>query len=93
MTGTELRKVVLDVLKPHQPPIQELASRLTSLRGVEFVNVSLREIDQSTESVKVCIEGPDIGIDAVRKKLEDLGAVIHSIDEVSVSKKRPVSSV
>jgi uncharacterized protein len=43
-------------------------------------------MDQSTESIKVSVEGADITIDTVRKTLEELGAVIHSIDEVTVKK-------
>jgi uncharacterized protein len=57
-----------------------------SLTGVYSVNVSVAEMDQSTESIKVSVEGADITIDAVRKTLEELGAVIHSIDEVTVKK-------
>lgn len=79
---------MLDVLKPHEPPINELASKLASLPGVEHVNISLSEIDQNTESVKVSIEGPEVAIDVVRKNLEELGGVIHSIDDVTVSKKK-----
>ena len=77
----------MDVLKPHEPPIHDLASKLASLHGVDRASVSLAEIDQSTESVKVSLEGTEISIDIVRKSLEELGAVIHSIDEVSVAKK------
>jgi len=75
------------VLKPRDPPIHELASRLASLQGIERANVSLAEIDQSTESIKVSIEGTGIALDSVRKTLEELGAVIHSVDEVSAAKK------
>jgi hypothetical protein len=87
LVGTQITRIVLDVLKPHEPPIQELASRLASLHGIDRASVSLAEIDQSTESVKVSIEGTGIAIDSVRKVLEELGAAIHSIDEVSVTKK------
>ena len=87
MVGTQITRIVLDVLKPHEPPIQELASKLASLHGIDRASVSLAEIDQSTESVKVSIEGTGISIDSVRKVLEELGAVIHSIDDVSVAKK------
>lgn len=87
MATTQIRRILLDVLKPHEPPIHELAAKLASLRGVDQVSISLVEIDQSTESVKVSIEGSDISMDSVRKTLEDLGAVIHSIDQVAVAKK------
>ena len=87
MVGTQVRKVILDVLKPRQPSIQDMASKLASLHGVDNVGVSVVEIDESTESVKVSMEGSDIAMESVRKTMERLGAVIHSIDEVLVSKK------
>jgi len=82
-----VKKVVLDVLKPHQPPIPELASRLVACHGVERVDISLAEIDQNTESIKVLLEGGDVKIDTVKKCIEDMGATIHSIDEVEVVKR------
>ncbi|MBS7650384.1 MAG: DUF211 domain-containing protein [Candidatus Bathyarchaeia archaeon] len=82
-----VKKVVLDVLKPHQPQIPELASRIAACQGVDRVGISLAEIDQNTESIKISIEGSDIKIEMVRKCIEDLGATIHSIDEVEVVKR------
>jgi hypothetical protein len=79
--------VILDVLKPHEPNIPELAARLSSIDGVDGVNISLVEIDQSTESVRITIEGGSINLNHVEKCMKDCGAVIHSIDEVSVGKK------
>jgi hypothetical protein len=87
LVGTQITRIVLDVLKPHEPPIHELASKLASLQGIDRASISLAEIDQSTESIKVSIDGAGIAIESVRKTLEELGAVIHSIDEVSVAKK------
>jgi hypothetical protein len=85
--GTQVKRLVLDVLKPHDPPIYDLASKLASCHGVEDVNVTLAEIDQDTESVKVSLDGADIDIDTVKKCVEDLGASVHSFDEVRVVKK------
>jgi hypothetical protein len=36
----KIRRLVLDVLKPHEPTIIELASQLSELAGVEAVNIS-----------------------------------------------------
>ncbi|MEM2941986.1 MAG: DUF211 domain-containing protein [Candidatus Bathyarchaeia archaeon] len=80
-----VRKVVLDVLKPHQPQIPELASRLVACHGVD--HVSLAEIDQDTESIKVQVEGTDIRIDTLKRCIEEMGATIHSIDEVEVVRR------
>ncbi len=93
MVQSVIRRIVLDVLKPHEPPIHEVASRLVVLTGIDHVNVSLSEIDQSTETVKVAIDGSEISLDSIRKHLEELGAVIHSIDEVTVGRREVVREV
>ena len=77
----------MDVLKPHEPPLPELAARLSSMKGVDGVNISLVEIDQDTESVKITIEGQSINLNHVETTMKDCGAVIHSIDEVAVGKR------
>ena len=84
---TEIKRIVLDVLKPHRPSLIELTQRLSALKGVEGVNCSLDEVDQETETVKVTIEGNAIGYDSVETVLRELGAVIHSIDEVAAGKR------
>jgi hypothetical protein len=70
-----------------------MASKLVVLSGIDNVSVSLAEIDQSTESVKIAIEGQEVNLDSVRKHLEELGAVIHSIDEVKVGKREVTHEV
>lgn len=82
-----VKRLVLDVLKPHEPHLPELALRLSSVDGVDGVNISLVEIDQNTESVKITIEGSNINLDRVKSTIKDCGAVIHSIDEVAVGRK------
>jgi hypothetical protein len=82
-----IKKVVLDVLKPHQPAIPEFATRIVSCNGANRVNVSLAEIDQNTESIKVLVEGSDINLETIRSCIEEMGATIHSIDEVEVARK------
>ncbi|HID17239.1 TPA: hypothetical protein EYP26_02990 [Candidatus Bathyarchaeota archaeon] len=83
-----IRKLVLDVLKPREPPIHELAAKLAACEGVSDVNILLAEIDQSTESVKVSINGDNVNIESVKNCIEELGASIHSIDEVTVARKK-----
>ena len=89
MSGNDpqVKRLVLDVLKPHDPPIYDLATKIASCRGVGDVDVTLAEIDQDTESVKVSIDGTDIDIETIKKCVEDLGASVHSFDEVKVVKK------
>lgn len=84
---TDIKRMVLDVLKPHHPSIIELAKRLSVVEGVLGVNCSLNEVDQETENIKVTIEGNNIDCDAVEEVITESGAVIHSVDSVSAGKK------
>ena len=85
-TEIKIRRLVLDVLKPHSPTLPEFATRLGSLRGVEGVNVVLVEIDKETETLRVTVEGKlDYGV--IRSAIEEWGGVIHSVDEVVAGKR------
>jgi len=77
----------LDVLKPHEPSIIEVAKRLSSLDGVSGVNISLEEVDAQTDSIKITIEGSNIDYKQVKKEINICGASIHSIDGVSAGIK------
>jgi hypothetical protein len=83
----KIRRLVLDVLKPHKPTIVELSKRVSVTKGVFGVNCTLDEVDQETETVKITIEGDDINYNAVVKAIESAGGVIHSIDSVATGKK------
>lgn len=52
-----IRRIVLDILKPHEPKITDMALKLTSLSNIDGVNITVYEIDKETENVKVTIEG------------------------------------
>jgi hypothetical protein len=84
---SDIRRLVLDVLKPHQPSLIELSRRLSELHGVLGVNCTLEEVDQETETVKVTIEGNSIDYEDVEETIRECGAVIHSVDSVSAGKK------
>ena len=84
---TDIKKIVLDVLKPHQPSIVELSRRLAALHGVVGVNCMIDEVDQETESIKITLEGTAIDYEKVEATVRAFGAVIHSIDSVSAGKK------
>lgn len=82
-----LRRLVLDVLKPYEPTVIELSKKLSSIKGVDGVNIVTYEIDKQVENVKITIEGEGFSFKTVSKLLEDLGAAIHSVDEVAAGKK------
>ncbi len=82
-----IRRLVLDVLKPHNPSVVELSEALSHLEGVEGVNVIIYEIDQQVENAKIIVAGNSINFESIKKKLEELGATIHSVDEVAAGKR------
>ena len=82
-----IRRLVLDVLKPHKPSVIELSLVLSDLEGIDGVNIIIYEIDQEVENAKVTIAGNDIDFENIKKKLEEMGATIHSVDEVAAGKR------
>jgi len=78
-----LRRLVLDVLKPlKDPSIVDVALELTKVPGVEAVNITVNEVDVETLSLTVVIEGDNIDFNRVKIVFDEVGAAIHSIDQV-----------
>ena len=79
-----LTRLILDVLKPHEPSIDMLAIELVKLDGanVTGVNITLDEVDIKTQTIKINIEGVSLNYPLIRKKLESLNCAIHSLDQV-----------
>jgi len=79
-----LTRIILDVLKPHEPSIDMLGIELVKLDGanVTGVNITLDEVDVKTQSVKMIIEGKSLNYPLIRRKLESLNCAIHSLDQV-----------
>ena len=83
MENTRVERVVLDVLKPHDPPLTEFATYLGTLDGIERIEVTVMERDQQTESLMICLFGnPDY--EGLRAHMAVKGAAIHSVDAVVV---------
>jgi hypothetical protein len=81
-----LRRLVLDVLKPLDPSIVELVQLLADLEGVDGANISIYEIDRRVENAKITIEGHDLRYEAIVSVIEENGGAIHSIDEVAAGR-------
>ena len=82
----KVRRLVLDVLKPLDPTIIQLAQLLSELPGIEAVNISIYEIDRKVENAKITIEGSDIAYESVVEAIQQNGGSVHSIDEVVAGK-------
>ncbi|HYB59687.1 MAG TPA: DUF211 domain-containing protein [Candidatus Acidoferrales bacterium] len=84
---SQIKRLVLDVLKPHEPTNVEVASAIGDIKDVDGVNLSLYEVDQQTENVKITVEGVNVNYDLVLQTIENLGGVVHSVDEIIAGKK------
>ncbi len=83
-----IKRLVLDVLIPIKgPSIIDIADNLSRVRGVEAVNITVKEVDVETQNIIVVIEGDDIDFSEVKVMIEELGGVIHSVDQVVAGKR------
>ncbi|WP_163339782.1 DUF211 domain-containing protein [Desulfopila sp. IMCC35008] len=83
------RKLILDVLKPHKPNALDFSTALAALGDDYRVTTTVTEVDRVTESTIVTIEGNNLCFDDIKSTIEQLGASIHSIDEVEVHGSSP----
>src|SRR5659263_563556 len=84
---SQIKRLVLDVLKPHEPTNVEVASAIGDLQDVDGVNLSLYEVDQQTENVKITVESPNVNYDLVQQTIENLMGVVNSVGEIIAGKK------
>ena len=80
-----VKRVVLDVLKPHLPNALEFSRTIAGLGEDYCVRLTVIEVDERTETLQVVIVGGDIDFEAVQASINNMGGSIHSIDEVEVS--------
>lgn len=77
-----IRRLVLDVLKLHEPDLTELASIIWKIDCVDGVNITLIEVDSKTENIKIVLVGRNLDLKPIKETLEKNRATIHSIDQV-----------
>ncbi len=83
-----VRRLVLDILKPLKgPSIVDVAREIASIPGIDGVNLTVKEIDVETITLSMTIEGDNIDYGQVKERLDLLGCVIHSIDQVVAGKR------
>lgn len=78
-----LRRIVLDVLKPHDPPLLEFTERIDAVECIDGVTSSLIELDQEVQNVKLTIEGENLDYTAIEEAVGELGGTVHSVDQVA----------
>ena len=77
-----IRRVVLDVLKPHDPGLVEFTSQIYDTGGIDRVTGTLVEIDENVKTIELEVEGSELEYDVLERAIGDLGGSVHSIDQV-----------
>ena len=79
-----VKRLVLDVLKPHQPNALEFCSNLAEVGEDYRVSLTVIEMDENTETVQLLIEGQAIDFQSIQTAITNMSGSLHSIDEVEV---------
>ncbi|MFB6267288.1 MAG: DUF211 domain-containing protein [Halodesulfurarchaeum sp.] len=87
-----VRRVVYDVLKPHEPEMRTFVERIASVDGVSAADASLVEIDQEVQNIMVTVDGDDLPPDTIEETIEDLGGTVHSVDRIACGDHVPAAS-
>lgn len=79
-----VKRIVLDVLKPHHPNGLELSAAIAENSPGARVELRVEEVDEKTESVIISLSGEFLDYDAITDTIKSMGGTVHSIDEVVV---------
>ncbi|MFB6129893.1 MAG: DUF211 domain-containing protein [Salinigranum sp.] len=79
-----VRRLVVDLLKPHDPRTVEFTRALADVDGVEALNATLIETDREVQNLKLTVEGTDVDYEGLEETVRDLGGSVHSVDQVVV---------
>ncbi len=79
-----VKKIVLDVLKPHQPNALEFSLAVAAAGADYRVHLTVIEVDENTETLQVVTEAGALNSDAIQTAAKGMGGSVHSIDEVEV---------
>lgn len=90
---TLLKRLVLDVLKPHQPNVLEFATSLAEVGDDYQVVITVLEVDENTETVQIEIDGSSINFTKIQSAITDMSGSLHSIDVVEVLSAPASSSI
>ena len=79
-----VKRIVLDILKPHQPNALEFSQAIARTGKDYQVRLTVIEMDEKTETVQLEIEGNTIDFEMIQSAITSMAGSLHSIDEVVV---------
>jgi hypothetical protein len=79
-----VKRIVLDVLKPHSPSALEFSTAIAEVGKDYHVHLTVIEMDENTETLQIIVESESIDLVAIQSAIDGMGGSLHSIDEVEV---------
>jgi len=79
-----VKRVVLDILKPHHPKAIEFSETIARVGEDYRVRLTVCEVDEKTETLQVIVEGGAIDMEGIQTAIDSMGGSLHSIDEVEI---------
>ena len=86
MSDAGITEMVLDALKPRETTLVDLSRNLCLVDGVKEVKITVREVDEKTETVRINLIGENINYESIIEVARELGTAIRSIDEIVYSR-------
>jgi len=88
-----VKRVVLDVLKPHQPNALEFCQAIAKAGTDYRVRLTVIEVDENTETLEIEVSGNSIDFELIQSTINDIGGSLHSIDEVEVQNEMDADTI
>ncbi len=79
-----VKRLVLDVLKPHQPNALEFCREIASLGPGYRVCLIVEEVDENTQTLQLEVCGSALDLAVIEAAITGMGASLHSVDQVEV---------
>jgi hypothetical protein len=79
-----VKRIMLDVLKPHQPNALEFSQAIARAGRDYRVCLTVLEVDEDTQTLQLEVESEKIDFDAIEAAITEMGGSLHSIDQVEV---------
>lgn len=79
-----VKRIMLDVLKPHQPNALDFSQAIAKAGKDYRVCLTVLEMDEHTETLQLEVEGSCVDLEAVESAITSMGGSLHSIDLVEV---------
>ena len=87
-----VKRLVLDILKPHQPRSLEFCAKLAEVGDDYRISLTVIGVDEQTETVEVCIEGYNLDFEAIQAAITEMSSALHSVDVVEVQNEKSTIS-